>query len=168
MAKLKQVIWNSSKIEEATHKYSKGYLLQGAENPFHDINKNGISLKKPNLIYAFNKEERDHYIKASQSVIYFAENFCKVKNENSKIETIKLRDYQYDILDMYASNRFSLVMASRQCGKCVTGDTIINIVEDNKEFSMIIYSLYYNNLKNKSVLDTIKLLIYKLISFLKK
>jgi hypothetical protein len=98
-------------------------------------------------------DETKEYIKASKSVIYFAQKYCKVKNEDSKVNLIPLRDYQYDILNNFSNNRFNILMASRQTGKCVTGDTIINY----NGTDMMIYELYLSKLENVTILDKIKL-----------
>lgn len=158
----KQVIQTADKVLEATNNYAKGYKIKGDDNPFFDINKFGTSCRKANVNYKMTLEETKEYIRASKSVIYFAQKYCKVKNEESKVELIPLRDYQYDVLNMFANNNRNILMASRQTGKCVTGDTIVNYNGED----IMIYELYYNNIEKPTILDKIKLYLYKIIKLL--
>jgi hypothetical protein len=157
----KQSVWNKERIELTEKKFSDGFILQGTENPFYDINKEGTSLRKPNINYEMNDEETLEFINSSIDVTYFAEKFCKVKNENSKVELIPLRDYQFKILEMYDKNRFSLLLASRQIGKCVEYNTLI----DTPEGKIRIGDIYYKNTP-RTIWNWLKHKLYNLLFIL--
>lgn len=154
----KQSVWNKDRIDLTEKKFADGFILQGIENPFFDINKEGTALRKPNINYEMNEDELIQFMNASMNVAYFAENFCKVKNENSRVELIPLRDYQFDILDMYDKNRFSLLLASRQIGKCVEYNTFI----DTPDGKIRIGEIYYNNTP-RTIWNWIKHKLYNIL-----
>lgn len=78
-----------------------------------------LKLKKPNLSWELSELEQEEIKKCVKDITYFAENYCKVKNEESKYKLIKLRDYQRDALEKFAKNRFIINNWSRQMGKSV-------------------------------------------------
>lgn len=155
------MIWDSDKIDHVTKKIiNDGAVIKGEGNPFYEVNKYGVALRKPNLIYNYNSDEYLELAKSKISVIYFAQNYCKVKNENSEIKLIPLRDYQFDILNMYDANRFNILFASRQVGKCVVDANIITSTDN----TLSIRDLYLD--QNPTILNRIKKYIYKLIDYL--
>lgn len=78
-----------------------------------------LKLKKPNISWELTEFEEEEIKKCIKDIIYFAENYCKVKNEDSKYKLIKLRDYQKDALTKFSKNRFVINNWSRQMGKSV-------------------------------------------------
>ena len=76
---------------------------------------------------------------------------------------ITLRDYQKDILDLYDKNRFSILVGSRQIGKCNTFLTKI-VLKDLGEIT--IGELYFKELskiRNLNIFEKIKYFLYKLL-----
>jgi hypothetical protein len=92
-------------------------------------------------------------------VQYFAENYCKIKNEQGQIKNIRLRDYQKEIMDMFINNRFSVLMAARQGGKCNIAYT--KIITNNGETTLFEIWREYN--KNLSFLEKIKYFLYDIL-----
>jgi hypothetical protein len=114
------------------------------------------------------KEEREEYIKCKLSVFYFAQKYCKIKREDGTVGEIKLRDYQKNIIKLFNDNRYSILMASRQTGKCIDFNTLVNIKDNNGNiYEIPIGLLYFNELsKERSLtnLEKIKVFLYKMIS----
>ena len=80
---------------------------------------------------------------------------------------MKLREYQKDIIDLYTQNRFSILMASRQVGKCSSPFSIINIKDEttNEIYETSFYNLYYNTIQLYRKLyftEKVKYFLYKL------
>jgi hypothetical protein len=106
-------------------------------------------------------------VRCKRSVHYFAENYCKIKREDSTIGEIKLRDYQVDMINLFNDNRFSILMASRQTGKCVSMKSFIYIQSDDKIIKLTFGELYYDIIKkhrNLTILENIKYYLYKILS----
>ncbi len=61
------------------------------ETPFYDGDQ---SIRKSGITFQFTNKEHEEYIKCSQDVMYFAENYCFIKIENGTISKIELRGYQ--------------------------------------------------------------------------
>jgi len=124
-------------------------------------------IRKANLTFAMTDFEFEEYVKCKISVQYFAEKYCQIKREDGTIGPMKLRDYQKDIIDLYTKNPRSILMASRQTGKCLTFNTLANIECDGKIIKIPIGILYYDSLKNDrklTFLEKVKILLYKIIS----
>lgn len=101
-----------------------------------------------------------------QDDLYYFCKYVKIINPDKGRVTFVPRDYQREILDSVIDNRYSIIMASRQCGKsttigvyvtwyaCFNGDKRIGIVS-NKESSA------------KDILSRIKIIYEELPSWLK-
>jgi hypothetical protein len=134
---LKQIIWTSEMISEATEKINNGFVLSRLDNPFYEKT---VGLRNQGIKFKMSEWEQDEYIKCALDVHYFAEKYCYVKGDDGQPIIIELRDYQKKILDNFTNNRFNILMASRQVGKTVCSSITI-----------LHYSLFNNN---KNVLVT--------------
>jgi hypothetical protein len=166
---INDVIITKNKIAEIQKKESYVEKLKRHENLWF---KNIRGVRKANITYAMTQEELDEYTKCKMSVHYFAQNYCKIKGEDGTIGHMKLRDYQEEIIDLFNENRFSLLMCSRQTGKCFATTTrvsvfLINKNDNTKEFyeNILVGNLYYKILskeRNLIFLEKVKYLLYKL------
>jgi hypothetical protein len=162
----KQIIWNSKMVQEASDKLNNGFVLKKLENPFFD---NVPGMRRAGLAFRMTQDEIDEYIKCKMDVHYFAEKYCWVKGEKGEPVKLKLRDYQKEILDNFFNNRFNILMASRQIGKCFSFNTYIKIIEDGIEYDIRFGKLYYSivsNYRNLTLLEKIKIKIYDIIHLL--
>jgi len=58
-------------------------------------------------------------------------NYVEINTADGPINFGKvIKDFQYDMLDLMQNNDRSVLLASRQMSKCVTGDTSITIKND--------------------------------------
>lgn len=130
-----QMVFTTEKVEEIKLKQEQGYKIARHEKYWAE---NYLLTKKDGIVFTLNDSESLEYMKCKlgvdindepyfdnsqtlkqSGIEYFAEQYCKVKNEVGQIRNIRLRDYQEDILNMFIENRFSIVMASRQIGKTI-------------------------------------------------
>lgn len=124
-------------------------------------------VRKPYLVFAMTDLEFEEYIKCKINIHYFAENYCHIKREDGTIGPMKLRDYQKDIIDLYTKNPRSILMASRQTGKCNYFN--INVLIKNSNDFLQEYSigeLYYDELKKLrklTFLENIKIFLYRIL-----
>ena len=88
-------------------------------------------LKREHSQVALTQEHLDELKKCMDDPIYFAERYMKVVHVDRGLIPIKLYDYQKRMIKSMNDNRYSIVLSCRQSGKCVTGDTIIIVQNDN-------------------------------------
>lgn len=97
-----------------------------------DVNKsvgyNGNDkLKLPGTKQEMTLEQVQEYIKCANDPIYWAEKYIKIVHVDHGIIPIKLYDFQKEIILATLTNRRVIVLTGRQQGKCIKGNTIINI-----------------------------------------
>lgn len=159
----KQFVFDCDNILEIAEKQSQGFALPRYMNPWF---KNQVGVRKAKAPYGWTKHELDEFTKCALDIHYFANNYCKIKTEDGQIKQMKLRDYQYKVLDTYTKNRFTLNMSSRQTGKTVTAAiTLLHFCIFNTNKGCMVVA-------NKGetvieILDKIKN-IYKLLPFFLK
>lgn len=76
-------------------------------------------LKKPGVKIEFTKEQVEEYIKCSQDVVYFMNNYFKITTLDYGIQTIDMYDFQKDLVSMFLENRFVIARCARQSGKTI-------------------------------------------------
>jgi hypothetical protein len=96
------------------------------KNIFYNGNEN---IKKSGIPQKYTQEEIDEYQKCAEDVIYFIKNYVTIVTLDYGKRKFDLRDYQERMIQTYDANRFTICTTSRQIGKCVTDETLINICE---------------------------------------
>ena len=161
---LDEFILTTDIIESIEKRQNLGKILKRHEKIWFS---NTIGVRKPNLTFAMTDDEFEEYVKCKINIQYFAEKYCQIKREDGTIGPMTLRDYQKDIMDLYTKNPRSILMASRQTGKC--NSFIINVlaISDNGQSKKIpIGLLYYNELEKErplSMLEKIKIKLYMIL-----
>ena len=166
--KSEDFILTTELVNDITSRENLGKRLNRFEKLWFS-NMRGI--RKANLTFAMTEFEFEEYIKCKINVQYFAEHYCQIKREDGSIGPMTLRDYQKDIIDLYTKNPRSILMASRQTGKCMTFNTLTNIEFDGKIINIPIGILYYNELKKErklTLIEKIKILLYKILDIIEK
>lgn len=172
MAKTKKeaderMVLTTKKVDEIRKKHEQGLKLHRGEKYWF---MGEPDVRKAGLTFAMTKDEITEWVKCNESVQYFAEKYCKIKREDGTVGEIKLRDYQQDILDLYTQNRFSILMSSRQMGKCCSPDTWVTIKNSDKQkVKKTLGELYYELIKTYrklTILESIKLFLYKTLKYL--
>lgn len=152
------------KVREILEKEKLALQLKRTEKLWFN-NLEGV--RKKGIKFAMNPEELEEYIKCKLSVYYFAEHYCKIKLEDGTVGQMKLRDYQKDIIKLYTENRYSILMASRQVGKCFSYNGRL-LVKDltGSQYEINIGELYYDTLKKcrgLTILEHIKKFLYGIL-----
>jgi len=160
----RRVVFTQESINEINLQLEQGYVIKRLENPWW---KGKVGIKRAGVKYSMTPEEMEEYSKCYLDVNYFAENYCKIKSEDGTIKMIKLRDYQIDILNLYTQNAKSILMASRQIGKCVHSDTMLTIKLNSQIKQVYMYDLLFYINENKNVFDYLKYFLYKVRTFLR-
>lgn len=152
------LVWTTDRLEKTKRNLEKGKFLTGP-NPFFE-NKN-LELKKDNLIYEYTQHELDELVKCEQDILYFAEKYCRIKKEDGQYGHFELRPYQKKALRAFQNNRFVIYCASRQIGKCLIFQSLTKINGEEKSVGML-----FNENKKRSILSTIKEMLYSLYNIL--
>lgn len=75
------------------------------------------TLKRANVPIQWDENLVKEFIRCSQDPIYFAERYMNIVNVDRGLITIKLYDYQKDIINSAKDNRYTVAECSRQSGK---------------------------------------------------
>ena len=159
-------VMTTKKVEEIQEKEKYALKLKRTEILWHSRNR---GVRKGGVSFAMTKAEREEYIKCKLSVFYFAQKYCKIKREDGTIGEITLRRYQKEIIKLFNDNRYSILMASRQTGKCSSPFTTVSILDEitNDIHDIPFYDIYYQLIKSERKLlpiEKIKYFLYNLYS----
>lgn len=86
-----------------------------------------VNLKKIGISHSYTEDELKEFIKCMNDIVYFARKYVKIVNVDSGLIPFDVFDYQERLLKHYQKNRFSIVLSSRQSGKCICGDTEVTL-----------------------------------------
>ncbi len=156
----RQMIFTTKLVDEASDKINDGIVIKRYQNPWL---KSEVGLRRAGVAFKMSPEEQQEYIRCALDVHYFVEKYCKVKREDGSVGSIFLRDYQKEILDNFVNNRFNILMASRQVGKCFSFNTTISLERDGFQYDIRFGKLYYlmvSKERKLTILEKIKIKLY--------
>lgn len=156
----KNRVWNTVLVEDLKRKIENGDSIQ-SNTPFYE---GDIELKSAEIVFEYSEEELIELAKCANDIVYFANNYC-VSMTDEGIRRIRLRPYQEDLLRHYQNNRWSVVLASRQIGKCFSPQTIVKLKRLNSDdtFDICLFQLFHYLSGNKISLMNV---LYKIEAFL--
>ncbi len=114
------------KIKDDKIEYLNNLLPKNENGYYLDINNKKVSYdNNPLLANLYTKLPltEEHILeiqKCSSDIIYFIENYVKIRSLDEGLVYPDLRDYQKDLINQYYENRFNVVLAGRQSGKSIT------------------------------------------------
>jgi hypothetical protein len=162
----RQMVFTTKLVDEATDKINDGIVLKRYQNPWL---KGEVGIKRSGVSFRMSPDEQQEYIRCAIDIHYFTEQYCKTKREDGSVGEIRLRDYQEEILDNFVQNRFNILMASRQVGKCFTFNTLCSIERDNQIIDIRVGKLYYYMISKErslTLLEKIKIKLYDFIFYI--
>lgn len=89
-------------------------------------------LKSPNVTIEYTKEMIEELKRCATDPVYFMKKYVYIRHPKKGKIKFDLYDYQEDLVNTYHKNRFSIVLASRQIGKCLHYDTLVAIAHKPK------------------------------------
>lgn len=159
-----KLVWSTKSINDLLVALDKGYRPQ-VSMPFYEGKQ---FLRRGNIVFEYTNEEVAELAKCANDIVYFAEKYAVVMTDEG-IQQVKLRDYQKDLLRDFQHNRFNIVLASRQMGKCAFHNTRIDIKDPQGNTKTItIGELFYTILKERrplKVTEWFKWKLWKLYSW---
>jgi hypothetical protein len=165
-AEAKRVIWSTKVLDAAIEGIKKGLPL--VANPF--IGKN-TKLLKPDLVFRTTDDEVQEVMKCMEDPVYFAK-YCSLMTPEG-LKPVVLRDYQEKYLRHLQNNRFSILLAARQSGKCVGFNTTVYVAGNikakcyfylkDKDLSIVPMFELYNKYCKQTFVWKIKYFLYKTI-----
>jgi hypothetical protein len=66
-------------------------------------------------------------VKCKNDIVYFAETYFYIMSLDGGVQHLKLYPKQRELLQAFIDNNRTVVLASRQTGKCVSGKTKIHV-----------------------------------------
>ena len=159
----RQMVFTTKLVDEATDKINDGIVVKRYQNPWL---KSEVGIRRSGVTFKMSPDEQQEYVRCALDVHYFTEKYCKTKREDGSVGSIKLRDYQKEILDNFVNNRFNILMASRQVGKTISSAIFIlhTILFNNDKNCMIVANKGDTTIE---IVDKIKS-IYTLLPFFLK
>ena len=155
-------VWTTEKINKLLDDYADGSVdIRGYKgSPFLN---NDVNLRKPKLQFQYTKDEMREWRRCAKDPIYFAKNFCKLFTEDGYIN-VNLRDYQRELINGFLDNRFSILMAARQVGKCFIFSTLMKIYDKRtgETCDIPFYELWYGILRKNKMVNVYSWLKYRL------
>ena len=114
--KHKITVWSTKAVNDYLNDIDNG--IERKDSPFLYGN---TQLRKPNLMFEYTQEEIETIMRCKNDINFFANNFAYTMNPSTgSLNLITLRDYQEDLLNTINDNRFTVIVASRQCGKTIS------------------------------------------------
>lgn len=159
----KKFIFTSKVVEEVSEKINDGVLVKRYQNPWF---KNEVGYRRAGITFMMTEPEIQEYIKCKLDILYFAEKYCRIKTEDGSVQNIKLRGYQKKILELYTTNRFSILCGSRQIGKTINAAiAMLHFITFNNDKNIMIVA----NMRGTTIeiIDKIRNIYAQLPFFLK-
>lgn len=151
-------VWSTKAVKQYEEDLDNG--IERKDNPFYYGN---CTLRRANLLYEYTQEEINELIKCKNDVNYFANHYAYTKSAaTGTLEHITMRDYQEDMLNTINDNRFTIIVASRQSGKCSSGDTMVCVVDEDGTYKDVCFVDMFP--AKNTLLDRIKKWLYKIYS----
>ncbi len=86
------------------------------------------AVKRPNKEIALTREMVEEFAMCAQDVVHFAENHYWIINPVTGEQRIELYEFQKKILRNLQDNRFNILLAARQVGKCIEFHQCVEIL----------------------------------------
>ena len=102
------------------------------------------SVRAPRVELELSYEQEDEFIHCCMDAHYFAKNYYKITTIDRGFILFDMHDYQEQLFHDFQHHRFNAVVQARQSGKCVRGDTKVDVYDSfsQEEFSVTVEELH--------------------------
>jgi len=112
--------------------------------------KGNENLKPVNQNIEWTEELLNEYANCATNSTYFIEKYVKIDNVDHGLVDFKLRNYQHKMIDTIIDNRYTIMLTSRQVGKCCREESMIKIKNKaNGKIEEISIGEFYKRLNKK-------------------
>ena len=156
-----RIVWSTKQIDDLNLALDQGYRPK-VKMPFYEGKQ---YLRKGGIVFEYTNEEIAELARCATDIVYFAEKYAVVMTDEG-IQQVKLREYQKRMLRNFQSERFNIVLASRQMGKTVTA-SIFNawyLVFNTDKNTLLLAN---KSDSTKEIIDKAKVVIENLPFFMK-
>ncbi|ASZ78823.1 terminase subunit [Serratia phage 2050H1] len=87
------------------------------------------SVRAPRVELDLTVAQEDEFIKCSLDALYFAKNYYKITTIDHGFTLFDMFDYQEQLFRDFQAHRFNAVVQARQSGKCVKGDSLVEVYD---------------------------------------
>lgn len=128
-------VWSTKAVNQFLEDLENG--VERTDSPFYF---GDTQLRRPNLLFEYTQEEIQELIKCKNNINYFANNYAYTMNPSTgALKLITLRDYQEDLLNTINDNRYTVIVAARQSGKCSIGSETVELEDGSKKRFVDLY-----------------------------
>lgn len=100
---------------------------------------NKPKIKRADIKQEYTEEQLKEITRCANDVEYFMSNYCYIVHPDKGKHNIELFPFQYDFVKHLVKNRFSIVLAPRQCGKStITAMYVLHYILFNKDKKAVI------------------------------
>lgn len=85
------------------------------------------ALKPANVQVEYTPEQIEEYKKCMADPVYFAKNYMTIVNLDAGRMKFDMYPFQEDLIHQFVKTRFNVAKLCRQCGKCLTAESILKI-----------------------------------------
>ena len=86
-------------------------------------------IKKANTKHDYTPHQLQELKKCTEDVVYFVKTYCKIQHPVRGEISFELYPYQENMLRTFAGERLTVVLSSRQTGKCLTLNTVVTLLQ---------------------------------------
>lgn len=153
-----RIVWSTKQINDLLLALDQGYRPK-VKLPFYEGKQ---FLRRGNVVFEYTDDEITELARCAKDIVYFAEKYAVVMTDDG-IQNVRLREYQKRMLRNFQHERFNIVLAARQMGKCFFHNTRIDIkTPQGNTKTITIGELFYTILKQRRPLKATEWLKWKL------
>lgn len=152
----KTKVWTTEIVEDTRRKMESGQATDLSCFFPHDID-----FRRANINFKYTQEEQMEIVRCANDILYFADKYAYSMTDEG-IQKITLRPYQRRMLKCFQDNRWIILLASRQVGKCLSYNNVINITNGKDIYIGLLYYEMLARQRKLTFIEKIIKLLYKL------
>jgi hypothetical protein len=112
------------------------------------------NIKAPNIIQEFTEFQKEEILKSKHDPLYFIQNYVKI-NTRQGLKLFDMHDYQKEIIDNVHNFESTVIMASRQSGKCNDFNGLVDVLKVKYENNLsgllkrFLLKIFFRSVYNK-------------------
>lgn len=135
MAYKKEIEWAPEKT---------GFKIQDVKLRMDQTFMRKPTVRAPRVELMLTDTQEDEFVECAMDAHYFASNYYKITTIDKGFILFDMHDYQKQLFHDFQDHRFNAVVQARQSGKCVRGDTLVDVYDtvSQEQFSITVEELH--------------------------